>query len=46
MSDVKVIISIEAIRNRLSPLFADEGLRLILLFGSVATGKTHNLCNL
>ncbi|OHB40842.1 MAG: hypothetical protein A3K25_03700 [Planctomycetes bacterium RIFOXYB12_FULL_42_10] len=41
MSDVKVIISIEEIRNRLSPLFADEGLRLILLFGSVATGKVN-----
>ena len=41
MSNVKVIISIEEIRNRLSPLFADEGLRLILLFGSVATGKVN-----
>jgi predicted nucleotidyltransferase len=41
MSDAKVIISIEEIRNRLSPLFADEGLRLILLFGSIVTGKVH-----
>ncbi len=31
----------ETIRDALSPLFRDEGLRLILLFGSVATGGTH-----
>lgn len=41
MSDAKVIISIEEIRNRLSPLFASKGLRLILLFGSVVTGKVN-----
>lgn len=34
-------ISIEAIRERLSPLFTEEGLQLILLFGSHASGKLH-----
>jgi len=31
--------NIGEIKNRLSPLFNDEGLRLVLLFGSVASGK-------
>ena len=34
-------ISIEDIRDRLSPLLKDEGLQLILLFGSAVTGKMH-----
>lgn len=34
-------ISIEAIRERLSPLLMEEGLQFILLFGSHASEKTH-----
>jgi predicted nucleotidyltransferase len=41
MTDTKEKISIEEIKKRLSPLFNDEGLRLILLFGSVVTGKVN-----
>lgn len=41
MPDAKVIISIEEIRNRLSPICGDKGLQLILLFGSVVTGKVN-----
>lgn len=33
--------SVDEIRARLAPLFTDEGLQLVLLFGSVASGKTH-----
>lgn len=32
----------DSIREALRPLFRDEGLRLVLLFGSVATGGTHS----
>ncbi len=35
------IMPIEELKDRLSPLFTGEGLRLALLFGSAATGKTH-----
>lgn len=35
------IPSFDEIRERLTPLFQDEGLRLILLFGSSVTGKMH-----
>ena len=31
----------EVIRERLSPIFKREGLRLALLFGSAASGKAH-----
>lgn len=41
MTDTKEKISIEDVRNKLSPIFTDEGLRLILLFGSIITGKVH-----
>ncbi|OOP56635.1 MAG: hypothetical protein AYP45_07980 [Candidatus Brocadia carolinensis] len=34
-------VSIEEIRKRLTPLFQDEGLRLVLLFGSAVSGKMH-----
>lgn len=33
--------SVDEIRARLAPLFNDKGLQLVLLFGSVASGKTH-----
>ena len=41
MADTKEKISIEKIRKGLSPLFNDEGLRIVLLFGSAVSGKTH-----
>jgi predicted nucleotidyltransferase len=31
----------QEIREKLSPLFCDDSLRLVVLFGSAATGKTH-----
>jgi len=34
-------LSFEEIRNSLSPLFEDKTLKLIFLFGSQATEKTH-----
>jgi predicted nucleotidyltransferase len=34
-------LNIEEIRYRLAPLFNEEGLRLILLFGSVASGREY-----
>ena len=37
----KCIISSEKIRNKLAPLFKDEELQLVLLFGSNVSGKTH-----
>lgn len=37
----KKILSIEEIKGRLEPLLDDEGLQLVLLFGSLATGKVH-----
>jgi len=33
--------NIEEIKNSLTPLFNEEGLRLVLLFGSVASGKEY-----
>lgn len=36
-----VIKSVEEIRECLMPLFKEQTLRLALLFGSSATGKTH-----
>ena len=41
MTDTKEKISIEEIKKGLSPLFNDEGLRLVLLFGSAVSGKIH-----
>jgi len=35
------ILSIEEIKERLAPLFREEGLELVLLFGSAATGDMH-----
>jgi predicted nucleotidyltransferase len=31
----------EEIKKRLSPIFEEEELRLVILFGSTASGKTH-----
>ena len=41
MADAKEIISIEEIRNKLSPIFHDKRLCLVLLFGSAVSGKVH-----
>ncbi|GAN35373.1 MAG: nucleotidyltransferase domain-containing protein [Candidatus Brocadia sp. AMX2] len=41
MTGSKERVSIEEIRKGLSPLFHDEGLRLVLLFGSAVSGKIH-----
>lgn len=39
--DSKKALATEEIRDRLSPLFKEEGLELILLFGSVIKGDIH-----
>ncbi len=35
------ILSVEEIKERLAPLIEAEGLRLVVLFGSVVSGKVH-----
>jgi uncharacterized protein len=35
------ITSVDVIRKKLAPLFEEEGLQLVLLFGSVAAGTVH-----
>ena len=37
----KAIPPVEEIKERLTPLFREEGLRLVLLFGSVAADHIH-----
>ncbi len=34
-------LTVEEIKQRLSPIFKKEELRLVILFGSTASGKTH-----
>ena len=41
MAKTKERFSVEDIRNRLVPIFEDEGLKLALLFGSLVLGKVH-----
>ena len=41
MAELVRIPLVDEIRERLTPLFQDEGLRLVLLFGSSVTGKMH-----
>jgi uncharacterized protein len=41
MEKAKKIISIEEIRDRLTPLFKDPELRFVLLFGSAVSEKMH-----
>lgn len=41
MAQTKKLISIEKIKDRLEPVFQDEGLQLVLLFGSVVSGGSH-----
>ncbi|MBI5344062.1 MAG: nucleotidyltransferase domain-containing protein [Deltaproteobacteria bacterium] len=35
------IISADEIKEKLVPMFKDKGLKLVLVFGSVVTGKMH-----
>ena len=41
MAQTKKLISVEEIKDRLEPVFQDEGLQLVLLFGSVVSGGPH-----
>jgi len=41
MTKIKELIPVEEIRNRLSPLFKDQDLELVLLFGSVVSETVH-----
>lgn len=41
MTDSKKIYSLSEIKEKLTPLFKEEGLQLVLLFGSVASGKMY-----
>ncbi|MFH1436512.1 MAG: nucleotidyltransferase domain-containing protein [Pseudomonadota bacterium] len=41
MPGIKPRVSINSIRAGLRPLFEDETLRLVILFGSVAAGTSH-----
>ncbi|OGW36763.1 MAG: hypothetical protein A2Y97_13650 [Nitrospirae bacterium RBG_13_39_12] len=41
MKEMKIKISIEEIRDRIKPMFYDEGLQLVVLFGTVASGSIH-----
>ena len=41
MSNREKTISIEELRERLTPIFKEEGLQLIFLFGSAVSGKVH-----
>jgi len=36
-----MVLAVDEIRARLSPLFDDETLQLVMLFGSTVSGKTH-----
>lgn len=41
MDRSRKIISIDEIKERLAPVFKNKGLKLVMVFGSVVTGKTH-----
>lgn len=41
MDEKKIMLSVDEIKDGLSPVFEDESLLLVLLFGSVATGNAH-----
>ena len=41
MKIVKKAYSVKEIKEKLTPLFEEGGLQLVLLFGSMASGKTH-----
>lgn len=41
MLEAEKKFSVEVIRERLAPLFGEERLKLVMLFGSTASGETH-----
>jgi predicted nucleotidyltransferase len=41
MEELRKMLTVEEIRERLAPLFKQKDLRLILLFGSTLTGAAH-----
>src|SRR5512139_2557306 len=41
MEELRKMLTIEEIREKLAPLFKERDLRLILLFGSALTGAVH-----
>jgi len=41
MTEAKKIPSIKEIRERLTPILEDEGLQLVLVFGSIVSGRMH-----
>jgi len=41
MKRMQTVLSLEQIRGRLAPLYGDGPLQLVLLFGSVASQRTH-----
>ncbi|RJQ43485.1 MAG: nucleotidyltransferase domain-containing protein [Nitrospiraceae bacterium] len=41
MSGHENTLSVDKIKEKLSPLFKEEGLQLVILFGSAASGKVH-----
>lgn len=41
MTQTKKLFSIEDIKCRLEPVFQDEGLQFVVLFGSVVSGGSH-----
>jgi predicted nucleotidyltransferase len=41
MAKVKDIIPIDEIKKKLNPVFKDKGIKLVILFGSVVSGRTH-----
>lgn len=41
MDKSRKTIKIDEVKERLAPIFKDRGLKLVLVFGSVATGAIH-----
>lgn len=41
MVETGKILSVDAIREGLAPLFCEETLKLVIIFGSTASGRTH-----
>ena len=41
MATTKKVYSIDEIKEKLTPLYKEKGLQLVLLFGSAALGRTH-----
>lgn len=41
MINLTATLSVEQIKEKVAPLFEEEGLQIVLLFGSVAQGRIH-----